>query len=222
VSWTPCGKAFYDSRDYERARQRLTEAVALDANHDEARALLGWTEYQLGEYRAAIITFKTALQRQPSWEGLHNGMGWSRLRLKRYHLATEAFRSALERNPEYVDALIGLGTAQFELGRYDAALPPLETAQRRLEPLVGSDPAELPEVRAKVAWSLFYLGRHEDALRVFERALRARPDWYGLHNGVGWCYLKLGQKPAAREAFQRALGLKPDYEDAREGLRQAS
>lgn len=216
------GRALYEARDYERARERLVEALALDPDHDEARAFLGWVEYQLGEYRAAIITFKTAIQRQPTWDGLYNGLGWSRLRLKRYHLATEAFQGALDRNSDYVDATIGLGTAQFELGRYDLALPHLEAAVRRLEPLVGSDPAELPEVRSKTAWCLYYLGRYREAVTLFGRAIRATPDWHGLYNGLGWCYLKLGQKAEARAAFQRALGLKPDYEDAREGLRQAS
>jgi hypothetical protein len=47
------------------------------ASHDEAQALLGWSEYSLGEYRAAIISFKTALRRQPTWEGLYDGLGWS-------------------------------------------------------------------------------------------------------------------------------------------------
>ncbi len=215
-------KALYDARNYEGARERLTEALDLEADHDEARALLGWSEYFLGEYRAASITFKTTLRRQPTWEGLHNGLGWSRIRLGRYHLAAEAFRAALDLNPNYTDAMIGLGTAQFEIGRYEAALPHFQTALRRLEPLAGPDPSEVPSVRAKLAWTLYYLGRYREALSVFEQGIRATPDWHGLHNGAGWCYLKLGQKAQARAAFQRALTLKPDYDDAREGLRQAS
>ncbi len=216
------GKALYDDRSYERARERFTEAVTLDPQHDEARALLGWTEYFLGDYRAAAITFKTSLRRHPDWEGLYNGLGWSRLRLGRYHLASEAFRAALELSTDYTDALIGLGTAQFELGRYEAALPHLERAVRRLEPLVGEAPGELPGARAKFGWTLYYLGRYREALTEFEKGLRARPDWYGLHSGIGWCQLKLGRRPEARAAFQRALTLNPGYEDALEGLRQAS
>jgi tetratricopeptide (TPR) repeat protein len=216
------GKALYDAGDYERARERFLEAVTLDPKHDEARALLGWSQHFLGEYRAAIISFKAALRRQPGWEGLHNGMGWSRLHLKRYHLATEAFRTALDLNPDYTDARIGLGSALFELSRYDEALASLQVAARQLEPLVGSAPRDSASVHAKIAWSLHYLNRHQQALQAFERALRARPDWHGLHNGIGWCHLKLGQKAEARAAFQRALDLRPDYADALEGLRQAS
>lgn len=216
------GKALYEGRDYEAARTRLVEALDLEPNHDEARALLGWAQYFLGEHRAASITFKTALRRQPTWEGLYAGLGWSRLRLGRHHLATEAFRAALDLNPDYVDAMIGLGSAQFELARYDTALPSLQTALRRLEPLAGEEPAETRVVRAKVAWTLYYLGRYRDALGLFEKAIRSAPDWHGLHNGAGWCHLKLGDKDRARIAFQRALSLRPGYDDALEGLRQAS
>jgi tetratricopeptide (TPR) repeat protein len=216
------GKALYEARDYEGARERFVEALGLEPHHDQAQALLGWSEYFLGEHRAAIISFKTALQRQPTWEGLYDGLGWSRLRLRRYHLASEAFRAALDLNPDYVDAMIGLGSAQFELARYETALAPLQTAMRRLEPMLGEEPEALPGVRAKVAWSLYYLGRYQDALGLFQRGLRTRPEWHGLHNGVGWCQLKLGRKGDARVAFQRALSLKPGYEDALEGLRQTS
>ena len=92
------GKALYEAGEYERARERFVEALSLDANHDEARALLGWSQYFLAEYKAAIISFKATIRRQPDWEGLHTGLGWSRFRLKRYHLAAEAFRAALDRN----------------------------------------------------------------------------------------------------------------------------
>jgi superkiller protein 3 len=215
------GKALHEARDWEGARDRLTEAVTLDPTHDEARALLGWTEYAAGDYRSAIITFKSAIQRQPTWSGLWDGVGWSRFHLKRYHLAAEAFRAALERDPDYVDAMNGLGSAQFELGRYDEALPPLQAALRRLQPLLGTEPPELAEVRAKTAWTLYYLGRYRDSIALFEKGIQASPDWHGLYNGLGWCHLKLGQKGEARAAFRRALTLKPDYPDALEGLRQA-
>ena len=109
------GKALYDSGDYEGARERFLESLTLDANHDEARALLGWSQHFLGEYRAAIISFKAALRRQPAWEGLHNGMGWSRFRLKRYHLAVEAFRHLNLEGFARVDFFVERGTSRIYL-----------------------------------------------------------------------------------------------------------
>jgi tetratricopeptide (TPR) repeat protein len=215
------GKSLMEARNYREARERLGEAVVLNPDHDEARALLAWCEYFLGDFRGAIITFKSAIRHQPTWEGLYAGLGWSRLRLGRPHLAVAAFQPAVERKPEYLDAVNGLGSAYFELGQYDVALPHLEKALRGLRPLVGDEPPEATALRAKVAWSQYYVGRYREALATFVRASLADPTAQPLHVGMGWCYLRLGQKDDARSAFHRALKLAPGDEVAREGLRRA-
>jgi len=216
------GSALLEGRKYLQARDQLAEAIALDPEHDRARALLGWSEYFLMDFSGAIITFKAALRRQPAWEGLYNGLGWSRLRLRRYQLAADAFRSALERNPEYVDASNGLGSVLFERGRYDDALPPLERALDGYRGLSGPEPPEVTILRAKIAWSLYYGERYREALAMFIRASLAAPRSQPLHVGMGWCYLKLGQQSDARAAFQQAEKLGPNDEVVREGLRRAS
>jgi len=215
------GNELLEARKYKEARESFAEATALYPEHDQARALLGWSEYFLGDYRGAVVTFKTALRRQPTWEGLYNGLGWSRLRAGRYQLAAAAFRSALARNPDYVDASNGLGTALFERGDYAAALPPLEKALSGSRRLIGAEPPEVTTLRGKAAWSLYYLERHREALAMFIRASLAAPDSYQYQVGMGWCYLKLGQKDDARAAFQRAMKLGPSDEAVLEGLRRA-
>ena len=219
------GQAFFleakklsESGRHREARARLEDAVALDGGHDEARALLGWTEYVLADYPAAIVSFKTVLRRQPTWEGLYDGLGWSRLRLGRLLLAADAFRAALDLAPDNVDAQIGLGTAYFEAGLYASALPPLARARDRLAQLPGPESEELTQVRARIAWSLYYLRRYGEAAEAFKTALEAKPSWPGLHNGLGWSQVRLGQKADARRTFERALTIRPDDRDAAEGL----
>jgi len=115
-----------------------------------------------------------------------------------------------------------LGSARFELRQYDATLPPLETALGGLRPLLGDEPPETAALRAKVAWSQYYIGRYRESLATFMRASLAAPSSQKLHVGMGWCYIRLGQKDEARAAFQRALQLGPADEVAREALRRAS
>src|SRR5215510_12002402 len=215
------GRSLLEERKYVEAREQLAEATALAPDHDEARALLGWAQYFAGESREAIVTFKSALRRQPTWEGLYNGLGWSRLRLARYHLASVAFRQALDRNPDYVDAVNGMGSALFALGQYEAALPLLDKALRGTRTLIGPDPPETTSLRNKVAWTLYYVGRYREALAMFIRVNLAAPSSHQSLVGMGWCYMQLGQKGDARAAFQRALQLRPTDEDAREGFRRA-
>jgi tetratricopeptide (TPR) repeat protein len=215
------GTELYSARRFAEAREPFAEAVSLDPDHDDARALLGWTEYALGNYRAAIVDFKAVLRRQPRWEGPYDGLGWSRLRLGRFVLATDAFRASLEHHPGYVDAMIGLGTVEFERGRYGRALAQLTPALQQLESN-GARPSERAAVAANIAWSLYYLGRPTQSLPMFQRALSLEPNWYGLHNGMGWSLVRLGRRSEARAAFERALRLQPGYTDAVEGLKLAS
>ncbi len=216
------GSTLLEARKYREARDRFAEAVQLNPDHDRARAMLAWSQYFLGDFRGAVGSFKAALARQPTWEGLANGLGWSRLRTGRYQLAADAFREALDRNPDYVDAWNGLGSALFERGDYEAALPPLERALDGYRRLTGPEPPEATTLRGKIAWSLYYSERYREALAMFIRASLSAPTSQPLQAGIGWCYLQLGQQADARAAFQRADRLGPNDEIVREGLRRAS
>ena len=212
------GEALYERRDYRGSRSAFLEAVELDAGHDEAWALFGWSSYFVGDHATATVAFKAGLERQPSWEGLYNGLGWSRLRLGRPHLARDAFRAALDLAPDYADALHGLGEAYYELGLYDQAVAPLAAAERRLRPLVGREPEELRGVRNHLGWSLYRLGHYSEALSTFQRAAQADPALHEPQAGLGWAYLKLGRKAEARAAFERALKIQPGFVEAEWGL----
>jgi len=217
------GRSLLEALKFQEAREQLREATALYPDFDEARALLAWSEYFLGDFGAATITFKTVLRRQPNWPGLYDGLGWSRFRLGRYHLARAAFQLAVNRKPDYVDALNGLGSAQFELGQYELALPHLEKAlSGSPRPLIGRELTETVALRAKVGWSLYHLGRHREALATFRRAGDAAPDSPQIQEGIAWCLVQLGQKEGAKSAFQRALLLGPASPTVLDGIQRAS
>jgi len=209
----------YTARDYTGAIPLLERALVLQPAFDDAEAYLAWSHYHTGKYAEATRHFRQAIVRQPKWEGLYNGLGWSRYRVGRYHIALEAFEQALALDPQYRDARVGLAFSLFELGRYVDARPHLARLTPEGEGSALQRPApDLDQVRSRYAWTLYYLGDHAQARLQFTKGLAARPDWYGLHNGLGWTSLRLGDAAGARVHFQRALQLKPDFADAMEGL----
>ena len=217
------GMARYKAADYRAAIPHFNRALELDPTFDDAEASLAWSLYHEGDYVEAIRHFRQALTRQPKWEGLHSGLGWSRYRMQRYYLALDAFRQALAIDPKYGDANIGYAYALFELGRYAEALPHLERMTREGEG--GAFRSPLPEVervRSRYAWTLFYLGDYPRARVEFQKGVAARPDWAGLHNGLGWTYIRLGDRARASDSFRRALQLQPGLADAQEGLAMAA
>ncbi len=212
----------YTAKDYAGAIPLFQRALALEPAFDDAEASLAWSYYHTGQYTRATRHFRQVISRQPRWEGLYNGLGWSRYRVGRYHLAVEAFQKALALDPRYRDAAVGLAYSLFELGRYAEALPHLERLTREGEGHALQSPTkDVDEVRSRLAWTLFYLGNYEKAKEEFTKGIAARPDWYGLHNGLGWTYLRLSDLGRARQSFRRALQLRPDLADAKQGLTQA-
>ena len=214
------GRVLYEAGDYRRHGTAFSTPLPLDESNDEANALLGWSHYHLGEYRAAAIVFKAGLRRQPSWEGLWT-VSAGAVQARALSPGDRGLPGRAGPSPDHGDALVGLGAALFELGRYEGAIAPLERGLRGMKTVVGREVHEAPAARARLAWSLYYVGRHVEALDAFQRALRAAPQGAGLYNGLGWCHLKLGDRQRARTAFERALALQPGYDDAAEGLRQA-
>ena len=212
----------YRAKEYSAAIPLFRRALELEPDFDEAETRLAWSLHQSGQYLDATLHFRQVLVRQPGWPELHDGLGWSRFQVNRYNLALEAFRQALALDPRHRGARVGLAYSLFELGRYAEALPQLErlTGEGEGSASHGLLP-DVEEVRARLAWTRFYLGDYTRAREQFLRGLAARPEWAGLHNGLGWTHLRLGDRGQAATSFRRALALRPSFADARDGLDQA-
>jgi tetratricopeptide (TPR) repeat protein len=104
--------------------------------------------------------------------------------MQRYYLALDAFRQALAIDPKYRDANIGYAYALFELGRYAEALPHLERMMREGEGGAFRSPFPTLSVFAGTP-GRFYLGITSAREASFVKGVAARPDWAGLHNGLG-------------------------------------
>ena len=88
--------------------------------------------------------------------------------LDRTDEAAAQFERTLERDPDHAEALVYLAHLRFGQKKYEDALN-LYRAQENLKP--GS-----VTVLANIGVTLFFLGRHTEALENMERVLRLDPD----------------------------------------------
>ena len=155
-------------RDWERAREELQRAVALDPEFAEAHAELAITQAfeetpeAMGRARASVdraLQLKPKLVRARAAEGLL----LTKARPPDLAGAERVLREVLDQDPNMSDALNWLQSVLHEQGRDDEARAILERA-------AVIDPLH-PAIAANLADRLNEEGETEQALRIYERAM---------------------------------------------------
>ena len=147
------------------------ETLGIDPEFVGARVGLGAALFNLKRYGEALETLTRAAAPETPGETAataHYLAGRSLLELNRTADAAEQFERALQRDPDHAEALDHLAHLRFGQKQYEAALD-LYRTQAALKP--GS-----VTVRANIGVTLYFLGRHAEALESMERVLRLDPD----------------------------------------------
>jgi tetratricopeptide (TPR) repeat protein len=206
-----------------------TERVAklralLDRDPDDPTSWfsLGRALLELSRWREAIDAFQHALARNPRYTAAHRDLGRALLEAGEVAEAARVLRSALPLAREAGD---------LQTGRE------METFVRRAEKILG---VQAPEGRAQrgeaersserwipdsaaqrvensEAKSLYRRGfehfandRHDEAIALYQQALRIDPDLAIAWNGLSLAHRQKGDLEAAIEAGRRLIELEPD------------
>ena len=149
---------------------------------------LGQALMQAGDFPAALVPLKRALQLDPELAGAHQLLGFALL----------AAGYAKESIPhlEKVQALDALGVAQLKIGKYAEAAANLEAA-------LAKRPGDVD--------LMYYLGRASGLLsqQTFEELRATDPESARAHQILGETYAVLHNTAAAEQQFGEALRLRP-------------
>ncbi len=202
------GDARLTAGDVIGAIEDFSAVIELDARHRDAYACRGRASYGLKDYVAAIRDYTTALDLKPTASVYFN-----RALAKRDGGDLEGAKADFMRCPEEVFAL---AKARYGLSRYEETIEYLGS-------FLAADPGsrDAVEMRARAAQNL---GRHDDAVRDFTRALEmaADPVWVigpapdpSRRSPTTWA--RLGD-------FDEAIKLRPDDKEYywRRGLARES
>ncbi|HLJ06077.1 MAG TPA: sulfotransferase, partial [Acetobacteraceae bacterium] len=116
------------------------------------------------------------------------------------------FREVVDSSPAYVAARLDLVRVLIECQKYSAAR---EQVERHLQ----AEPSD-PEARFLRATILAGLGRHEDAVPIFQQLLSETPQLNHLRIVLGHSLKALGRRDEAVRAYQDATGGQADVGDA--------
>ena len=188
---------------------RLTEAVrvylralALRPDDRDANLNLATAYLQLREPRQALPYAQRAVQIDPSHAPARVNLGAVFGSLDRHREAVMEFESALETGGESPELLLNLADSLNRLNRHAEMATTLE----RLIAIAPNAPgAALAHERLGSA--RFRLGRYDEALASFRRAVEIDPMHYPALNGIGVCLLNryLTSEPRDAEAQRDAV-----------------
>jgi len=189
------------TKQYDAAVEWLARAIR-QAPKPEYISSLGTTLQQQGRHDEALNAFDKALQIKPEDPELWVNLGNSLIDMKRPAEAVLAYQRALELDPHNWNAAYRCGVLFYESGGFEEALPLFnQCAQlrpkdaqtlhmraatlrglRRFEECLADntqvhklDPAH-PLHCNNIGDALLWLGRHEEALKWFDKALKLQPD----------------------------------------------
>jgi len=158
-----------DKQWEEKAYVAIEKAVAIDPGLAEAhfaRGFLLWRPSNHFPHEKAIQEYHRALAVNPNLDEAHHYLGVIYLHIGLFDKAMEEVQKALAINPSNTLARYRVGVILHHQGKYDDALAVLQTIPKEFNPaLVGR----------QVAWTLFSLGRTEEASAVIADWLRQYP-----------------------------------------------
>jgi TolB-like protein/DNA-binding winged helix-turn-helix (wHTH) protein/Tfp pilus assembly protein PilF len=184
-----------------KAEAAVDKALSLSpelADVHLARGLLLWTPAHHFAYASAIREFRRAIELNPNLDEAHDEMGMVLLHIGLADQALEETQKAVAINPANTLARFRVGVALLYLGRYGEALGIFEKVPPEFNPSL---------VAHHTAWSLFCLGRREQALATTEEFLRNHPaDEGGLVTSMqAMLFAAAGERQKAQDGIRIAL-----------------
>ena len=123
-AWLELGNAYFDSGDFDAARESFYEAVALDYRSGDAHFGLGLSEFERGDFPAALFEFNEVTRLYPERFDGHFNKAVTLAKLRKFDEAAAAFGEAIAQeasDDQRVEAYLGLAGMHKRAQNYSAA-----------------------------------------------------------------------------------------------------
>lgn len=184
-------------------------ALTLDTlpNYQDAGMRLyvsGTQKLQERDYVGAADDLRQAVRSRPDMSEAFHNLGFALEKTGDMKTAAAAYERALALNPNYASALNNLG---FLLANLEAdAQRAIQLCQRAVE--LEPDSANF---RDSLGWACYKAGRHDEAIRHFQAAIRIDTNFFKSYFNLGLCEFTRKNYAEAGRNFIAALRLNSGY-----------
>jgi tetratricopeptide (TPR) repeat protein len=184
--------------------------LAEHASGGERALILGWQAGGSGKIALQREQWETAVRLYPQDERALTQLGTHFFGQQEYVRAAECFKKAISLNPEYAQAYNLLGYSHRFLGDVAAA----ENAFKKYTTLIPDDPNPYDSY----AELLLKVGRLDEAVILYRKALSINPNFSNSHIGIAAAHLYQDKPAEARKEMSALLAKAQDDTDRRQAL----
>jgi len=187
----------------------VQEKVEEKLNKDADLVQQGNALYAEGKYEEALEAFKGFQEKTPEFFEIYINIGNCLVKLEKYDEAVAQYNKFLETAKEKELKVELQAQAMASIGEIYLKKDDMTTAQSYFMKSIDLNPKD--EILAyNVAEIFFGNGNNEEAIKYYEIASKARPDWGDPYVKLGYVYLNLGDMKKAIEAFSKFVELDPE------------
>jgi tetratricopeptide (TPR) repeat protein len=202
-----------DAAEVEDRVAKLRALLDRDPNEPTTWFTLGRALLELSRYHEAIDAFQHALARNPRYTAAHRDLGRALLEAGEVAEAARVLRSGLPLARESGDLQTGREMETF-LRRAEKILGVPASSERAAPATPAAPPERVENAEAKALYRRgfdhFANDRHDEAIALYEQALKIDPALAIAWNGLSLAHRQKGDLEAAIAAGRRLIELEPD------------
>jgi len=154
--------------------------------------------------KLAAEAAQKAMALDDSAPGTHTCFAYLYIMQKQHDKAIASAERAMELSPSGADAYMSMGTALLYACKFSEAIQHFEQAIR-LNPFPASG------LIRNLAAAYRGVGRYEEAIVQYKKALALEPDDLFIHMGLAVTYIKLGREKEAQAEAAEVLRIHPKF-----------
>ena len=215
----PGAKGFENYATRDASDKLATGGATRDPITDDFKAAMkeGTDLYEAGKYKEAAQHFARASKMKPDVFRAFYALGAAHEAAGQFKEAAAAYKTALALKPDPIDEPNSPLLAQYALANSQAAAGQHADAiksYQQVVDMIGKDNPAAAKPYYNIALSLDALGRQQEAVAAFTKAVELDPNYAEAHYNLGVNYSRAERYEEAVESFKRALAARADYPEA--------
>ena len=188
-----------EMRKYDRARDDLQKAIAVNPSIAGYHEKLGTVLMELGDWTAAKGPLAKAIELEPALFKAYYKLAQVDEQLDDQQSALKHYTEACQKGPRFLEAYSALGRLYADLGYLEQSVQVLTEALKVA--LKGTE--EEAQVHHLLGTVLQQQRKYDEAVREFKAALAVVPGMRDALFSLGWTYDLQGNKEEAKRYLQK-------------------